>query len=228
MLDWLRRHWHKPNGFRGVFTTHEDAASYYRDLLDEVQHDDYPALFWLARALESGRKLLEIGGHVGVAYYPFARHLGFPTGFHWTILDTPAVTEAGRRLAAERGRTDLSFVSSFEDVQHPPDILLAAGSLQYVPGPSLPARIRALRKKPRHLILNKTPVTDGPPFVTLQNIGVAFCPYRIFSRAELPDALVEDGYELVASWRKPRRIEVPGYPERSLDHYSGFYFALRD
>jgi putative methyltransferase (TIGR04325 family) len=203
------------------------AAGLYRDLLDAPRHDDYPAIFWLQRVLHGCRSLLEIGGHVGVAYYAFERLLS-PRELTWTILDTPAVAEAGRQLARERARSNLRFVTDFSEVTGRVDVVFASGSLQYVPGPLLPERLRAMPALPCHVLINKTPVTDHDGFVTLQDIGVSSCPYRVHSRAELIDPLVAMGYRLVDSWRKERRLAVPGHPERTLDHYSGFCLSLSD
>ena len=202
-------------------------ADYYGDRLDKVFHDDYPALFWLRQALEGGRdrprRLVELGGHIGLAYYGFGRLLEYPDGLEWIIVDVPSVAEAGRRLAAERGRTDLSFAHDLSEVSKEVDILFAAGSLQYVPSPELPERVRAMSPRPAHILINKTPVTDGETFVTLQDIGVSHCAYRVYSRRDLIDPLLEMGYELVDEWQKDRRLEVPGHKDRAIDHYSGFY-----
>lgn len=239
-LRGLRR---TPNGFRGVFRDFEEAAasvpagaaigydnpaaaSLYRDLLDEPRHDDYPAIFWLHRALRTGRTILEIGGHVGVAYYSFERLLASPETLSWTILDTRAVADAGRQLARERGRGNLHFVTDFSEVTGAVDILFASGSLQYVEGPLLPERVKAMAAPPAHILINKTPVTDREGFVTLQDIGLSRCPYRVHGRAELIDPLLAMGYALVDSWRKDRRLVVPGHPERTLEHYSGYYLQL--
>jgi len=245
ILAWLRGRRRAANTFHGVFRDfaaaaasapadrplgydNPGAAELYRDLLDAPRHDDYPAIFWLHRVLRGGRRLLEIGGHVGVAYYAFERLLSPGEGLTWTILDTPAVAAAGRRLARERGRSNLHFVSDFSEVTEPVDVVFASGSLQYVPGPLLPERLRAMPALPRHVLINKTPVTDRDGFVTLQDIGLSCCPYRVHSRAELIDPLLAMGYRLVDSWRKDRRLAVPGHPKRTLDHYSGFCLSLSD
>jgi putative methyltransferase (TIGR04325 family) len=242
---WLQRQRRVPNGFSGVFRSFEEAtasvpsgqpigydntgaASLYRDMLDQPRHDDYPAIHWLHRALRTSKALLEIGGHVGVAYYAFERVLAPLEGATWTILDTKAVAEAGRQLARERGRSNLLFVSDFDEIESPVDVLFASGSLQYVPGPRLSERVKLMAAAPRHIVINKTPVTDREGFVTLQDIGLSYCPYRIHSRAELIDPLLAMGYELVDSWQKERRLVVPGHPERTLEHYSGFYLTRVD
>jgi putative methyltransferase (TIGR04325 family) len=239
-----RVHWRGRtlNGCRGLFRDFEEAAasvprgraigydnaeaaSLYRQVLDRPRHEDYPALFWLDRAFRNSRTVFEIGGHVGVAYYAFERFLSHPEGLEWTILDTKAVAEAGKQLARERGRHNLRFVTDFAEVKAGVDILFAAGSLQYLPGPLLPERVRAIAPAPRHILINNTPVTDRDGFVTLQDIALSYCPYRIHSRAELITPLLSMGYELVDSWQKERRLVVPGHPQRTLEHYSGFYLT---
>jgi len=71
-------------------------------------------------------------------------------------------------------------------------------------------------------------VYDGPSFVTLQNIGTVYCPYRVFSRREFVSSLEALDYELVDSWQKPRAFRVPGHPDKSFGAFSGFYFRQRD
>lgn len=240
LRDWYHWRGRTLNGFRGIFASFDEAAAsappgravgydnpqaaaLYRELLERPRHEDYPALFWLERALATGRTVLEIGGHVGVAYYGFERHLSKPQALEWTILDTPAVAEAGRRLAGERGRQNLRFVTDFAEAPQRVDVLFAAGSLQYLPGPLLPERVRGMARAPRHILINNTPVTDGEGFVTLQDIALGYCPYRVHSRADLIEPLLSLGYELKDSWQKERSLVVPGHPERTLSHYSGFY-----
>jgi putative methyltransferase (TIGR04325 family) len=231
-----------PNGFSGVFSTFDEAnrgapvhlprgydtpetASFYGERLEHVNFDDYPALFWFERALNDSRTIVEIGGHVGVAYYTFERAVPYPEDLRWTIVDVPAVTEAGAKLAEERKRSNLHFVNKLE-VAGAFDILMASGSLQYLPPPLLPERIHALAVLPRHIIINTTPVTESAGYVTLQNLGVTFCPYHIHSYRELIEPLLEVGYELIDSWKKNRKVTIPGHADRTVDHYSGYYLRL--
>ncbi len=199
-----------------------DTAGFYRERLEHVHHDDYATLFWFEKALQDGRTILEIGGHVGVAYYSFQRLVKYPDDLRWTILDVPSVIEAGRVLAQERGQGSLHFISDWAAAPTA-EILIASGSLQYLPLPLLPERVRNLTVWPRHILINMTPVTKKAGYVTLQNLGVSFCPYRIHSYAELIEPLLRMGYELVDSWQKERRVVVPGYPDCTVDHYSGYY-----
>jgi putative methyltransferase (TIGR04325 family) len=229
-----------PNGFDGVFETFEKAAmaaptgktlgydnanagSWYRDKLNRVQFDDYPMLHWFEKSIQDGRKVVEIGGHVGVAYYAFSQLVQYPADLTWTIVDVPSVTHAGEELARERHRTNLRFVNNLEDITEPVDVLMASGSLQYVPGALLPERIRAMTAKPRHIIIHNTPVRPQHGYITLQNIGTVWCPYRIHGYDELIAPLVDLGYKLVDDWGKDRSVVIPRRPELRVDRYSGYY-----
>jgi putative methyltransferase (TIGR04325 family) len=228
------------NAFRGVYASFADArqaaprikpvgydsadsADWYLSKLNTVLQEDYPVLFWLRTAFEDSRSVFEIGGHVGVAYYGFAQVLAYPRDLVWTICDVPTVVAAGEALARERGRTNVHFVTSPAQAEGA-DIVLAAGALQYVESPSLAETIGSFRVRPRHVLVNTTPVYDGPAFITLQNIGTAYCPYRVFNRKEFVRAMRNAGYSLVSTWQKERAFRVPRHPDKSFDHYTGFYF----
>jgi hypothetical protein len=67
------------------------------------QSSDYPALFWLSRALADEHEVLELGGSVGYAYYSFRRMMSYPERLRWTIFELPAAVRLGREIAAARG-----------------------------------------------------------------------------------------------------------------------------
>src|ERR1019366_2187643 len=113
VLDSLRR-FASRNDYRGVYQSFAEAlrftpktkpvgydqpcvAAWYREKLEGILHDDYPALFWVGVALKDARSVFEIGGHVGLAFYGFERYLTYPSSFHWTICDVPSVVAEGRR-----------------------------------------------------------------------------------------------------------------------------------
>lgn len=208
----------KPLGYDAA-----DSATWYIGKLNTVLQEDYPVLFWLRSAFDDSRSLFEIGGHVGVAYYGFAQLLSYPPDLEWTICDVPSVVAAGEALARDRGRTNLRFVTSPSQTEGA-DIVLASGALQYVDSPDLAGTIVSFRIRPKHVLVNTTPVYDGPPFITVQNIGSAYCPYRVFNRKEFVRSMKKIGYLPIATWQKERAFRVPRHPDRSFDHYTGFYF----
>ncbi len=208
-----------------------DAANLYEDRLARMFPSDYPVMFWLGRAFAEpspSKNVLDIGGHVGVAYYQFEKHLEYPNdpSWRWTVADVPAVVARGRTLAAERGRPHLAFVTDPAAVADI-GVLLAAGSLQYI-DESLATMMTRHRWKPRHIVLNKLPLQSGESFVTLQSIGLAFCPYRIFNRGDFVGSIERLGYELVDEWQNPDMgCRIGPTSERDIPAYTGLYFRQR-
>ena len=232
------------NLFRGVFETfdaaqasapstrpvgydHPGPAGMYMDRVRRIYPSDYPILFWLDRLLRADcTRIFDVGGHIGVGYYAYRRYLDYPAALRWTVFDVPAVVQQGRALAQKmdpEGR--LAFSDTFE-AGDGADILLASGSLQYLPD-TLADRLKTLRTMPRHLLVNLLPVHERDSYYTLQSIGTAFCPYRIFSAASALGAYDAFGYTLVDTWENAeKRCDIPFHPGRSLDRYRGFYFRL--
>lgn len=204
-----------------------EAGGMYRDRMDDITPKDYPALFWLREALVGARTVFDIGGHVGLAFYAFRRYVPYPPGLRWIVCDVPAVTAEGAAIAAQRGESALTFTTDPTEASGV-DVLLAAGSLQYIERP-LGALLGAMARPPRHVIVNQTPTHTGREFFTLQNIGVAICPYRIARVEAIPESLGALGYELVDQWEDPsRRTAVPYHPALSPIAYSGYYLRRRD
>lgn len=233
------------NLFRGVFATFDEAlksapatrplgydnaesAALYVERTRRLYATDYPVMFWLGRLFAEGRRsIFDVGGHIGVSYYAYQRHLPYPDGLTWQVHDVPAVNEQGRRFAAERDAARrLTFSDRFEDANGV-DILTAQGSLQYLPE-TLAEHLSRLSDPPKHLLVNLTPVHDELAFWTLQSIGTAFCPYRISAAGEFVSSLEALGYRLVDAWENPeKKCHIPFQPEHSLDVYRGFHFALQ-
>jgi putative methyltransferase (TIGR04325 family) len=61
---------------------------------------DYPVMFWLEKFIGEGcRKFFDLGGHIGVSYYAYQLHIGYPQDLRWTVCDVPAVVAKGRELS---------------------------------------------------------------------------------------------------------------------------------
>jgi putative methyltransferase (TIGR04325 family) len=232
------------NLFRGVFRTFAEAAAsappskglgydqpepaaMYRDDLGALWPADYAALYWLSRSLPEIESVFDYGGHVGVKYYAFRRYLELGERVDWTVCDVPAVAASGRKLAQEKGAHKLHFTSDFPEVSGK-SVLFCSGSLQYIE-PSLPELLLKVSQLPRHVLLNSTPMSSAATYYTLNNIGTAFCPYKIQNQDELVAGMKSRGYELIDSWKTPgKSCLIPLHPEHSLDHYCGLYFKLID
>jgi putative methyltransferase (TIGR04325 family) len=203
------------------------APSLYGFLEDSVEPKDYAVAFWIQRRLGSETKVFDYGGHVGIKYYALRKVLPFPEDLRWIVHDVPTVTEAGRKLAAERGERALSFTDSF-DAASGIDVFLALGSLQYVETP-LYERLGGLASPPPFVVVSSTPMTDGPRYVTLENFRDFYCPYLIEDRAAMLRGMDAIGYDLVHEWKiAEKSCRIIGRPDRSVHGYTSMHFAHRD
>jgi len=228
--------------FRGVYRTFEeaerdapatkpvhydDSGYQYGEQHRVVQSSDYPVIFWLSRAFEQCASLIDFGGNVGISFYAFQKYFPYPAGLRWLVYDLPEVAESGLRIhKAEGSPAALSFTSTIA-AGRGFEIVLASGSLQYIPE-QLPELLEKMGSKPKHLLLNRLPVCEGDTFVTLQSTGTAFSPYRISNRTQFVEQISRLGYDLEDSWNNPDlNLLIPGEPAHSLTAFSGMYWKLR-
>jgi putative methyltransferase (TIGR04325 family) len=229
--------------FRGVFHSFEEArrsapearpvdfnclpyAHEYEERRYQIYSFDYPILFWLRNLLFENCRLFDYGGHVGAQFYSYSKYLKYPCGMKWLIYDLPLITRAGEELLQRTKRPELSFTNQWA-AGDGSDILIAAGCIQYVESPRIAELLAALRRRPRHLLINKIPLYDGPEYVTLQNGGVVFSPQYVFNRTQLIESLKQLGYQLVDSWNvETHHGQIPFHPEQSFPFHSGLYLAL--
>jgi putative methyltransferase (TIGR04325 family) len=183
---------------------------------------DYPVLVWLARAFETESGVFDLGGNVGLAYYAYRKFIRYPEALRWTVCEIPELCRRGEQMAREHHIDHLEFSEDFRKAEGK-RIFLTCGTLQYLEEP-LPQRLSKLNAKPRHLLIQRVPLTDGPSYYTLQNIGYAFCPYHIQNRKALFESLAQQGYRLIDSWKDSRICRVPFHPAQTVAGYSGAYF----
>ncbi len=203
------------------------AGRLYRDHLKRIRVSDYPLVYWLGRLLADGhRRIFDLGGHIGISYYGFRHYLDYPTNLEWKVHDLNAVMAAGRKWAAEHDPSrQLAFVDAPEDADGQ-DILISTGALQYLDY-SLPELLQRLPRKPRHILLNLTPMHPTHGFFTLQNMGFAICPYRIMAIPEFTAAMEALGYRMLDHWQSfERHLSIPFEPGCTVDSYHGFHFSL--
>jgi putative methyltransferase (TIGR04325 family) len=215
----------KPNGY-----DHEAPAAMYDDRTRQIYPSDYPILFWMQKLFADGcKRVFDIGGHIGVGYYAYQQYLKFPADLHWNVSDVPAVVAQGRKLAEQRDKAGhLSFTSELTDIGDA-EILFASGSIQYLP-PTLAELLKQADRRPRHLLINLLPLHESAAYFTVQNIGTAFCVYRIEMHSRFLGDLRALGYEVRDHWENlEKRCDIPFAPPHfSLDRYHGFYLTLRN
>jgi putative methyltransferase (TIGR04325 family) len=234
VVPWARR-------FCGVYSTFEEAirsapagkpigydnsgAATFMQPSSAVLPSDYPVLFWLEKAIAASPKLLDIGGYVGNSYYSYRNYIRYPENLEWIIHDVRAVTTAGIEIARHQDSRGLSFTTEITSGLSPQTVL-AAGSLQFIEQ-NFSDLLMRLGVIPTNLIVNKTPMTDLPEFVTLQDLGPAVCPYRIFNRAKFIQSIESLGYRLVDTWANiDFDCRIPFHPDRCVPSYSGMYFKV--
>ena len=237
---------HLPHAFHGVFASFEEAAaavpasrpdSYDNEETAEkyvgwhdVTDHDYPALHWMQEWLRTRDcgVIADLGGSTGIKFHAFAPLLDLSPSCRWVVVDVPKVVDLGRRLATEQGiEARLQFANSLTEVSAC-DLLLASGSLQYLPR-TLPDLLEELEALPLRVIVNTTPIHRARSFFTLNSIGTAVCPYRVTARDEMVRTMCALGYELRDTWlNRSKEMPLPFSPELSLKHYSGFCFDLVD
>lgn len=227
------------NMFFGVFGSWEDAAAQaetfgrtgYDNELSAALYDDrirmdaydYAPLCWLMRSMHDGyRSVADLGGSIGIKYLAYRDALGPWPDLHWIVHDVPAAVTHGRDVAKQREADPrLDFADRFTDCDGV-DILLASGSLQYLPQ-TLGEMLSGWKQLPRRIVINTTPIHLEHQFFTINSIGTAFCPYRVQTQGSLVRGLSKLGYRMRESWINPaKEMIIPLHGQYSLHNYSGF------
>jgi putative methyltransferase (TIGR04325 family) len=231
-------------GYRRLFPSFAQAEAVARSYLD-AGHDsmdnahnhlnqvraarpsDYATLFYMNIIMKKAASIFDLGGNVGNLFYCFAQYLDFPQELRWTVYDVPEMLEVGRQLALERHEHRLRFTDSFQDAEGA-DVFLASGSSHYFES-SLPELIRSLKRRPKYVILNRSPLTNRPPVVTIQDARTYLAVCKIHNVDEIVRGFESLNYICVGSWDAPDlSLGIPFYPEYSVRAYRGLFFRIKD
>jgi len=204
---------------------HESSARLWVDQIDPVRLSTYPVFFWLNQLYGENDALLDVGGSIGLTFYGYRRLGKIPAGATWTVAEVSAIARQGTEIAAREGATALRFVDN-PAAAPPCDVLLSAGALQFMPV-SIPGLLEMLPNKPRHIVLNKLPLSPGEDCWTLQNYGPAVTPNRLFNERRFLQYFTEHGYRIRDRWAvEDLDLLIPFYPERFIKQFAGFVFEL--
>ncbi len=204
----------------------EQPAAMYDEYMDAVSAVDYPAVFWMERLKDDVKSVYDFGGHVGIKYYAYRKYLSPCPDINWTTYDLPAVVARGRRIASEKNASRLTFSDHVSDLETGYDMLFASGSFQYLENP-IDLLLGNLQNKPKYILINMVPLHDSESYATLQNIGTAFCPYKIFERGSFLKQLESYGYALVSEWKSLEKVcIIPFHHGRSIHGYTGMLLKL--
>jgi len=187
---------------------------------------DYAALFHIQRILPEVHEIFDLGGNVGNLFYLYSKDIGGLSRVTWRVLDLPAHIALGEEIAKEREAHQLKFTQDWADANGV-DLLLVSGSLHYFER-SLAQMVIELRKKPKHILVNRTPLTDGAPVAAVQDKGDYRVACMLYNKREVIGELTQLGYVLVDEWRATElSMEIPGYPEHRISAYSGFFMSYK-
>lgn len=229
-------------GFRRPFPCREAAASEASRFLGSAHQvhknlrehlgfavsqrvSDYPIIFYLSR-IECPFEVFDLGGNVGNLFYCYRRYLPNIDRITWTVLDLPRTIQVGARLARRRGLLGrLGFTDDLATAGRA-DVLLASGSLHYFDQP-LHEVLANLARRPAHVLVNRTPLTDAPTTHTVQDAGFGLAACTLHNRGDLIEGMQSLGYVLVDQWSiHEMSLDIPLYPELSVEFYSGMYFRM--
>ena len=230
---------HNTHRFWGVFSTYAKAKAHVprrfnrgfdapgiSDTIDEtIPERDLDLVRILSGLVPRVKTLFDLGGNIGFCFYQYRTRIPYPKEFRWTVCDVPFVIAAGKRIAGKRGESQLAFTDHQEDADDA-DIYLTSGALQYFEI-SLADLLGRLKDKPRHVLVNRIPLTEGSTFFTLQHMGYSVVPYRIANLDNFVGSMEELGYILVEKWENDRFCNILLRPDRYVRHYYGFYFKQR-
>jgi putative methyltransferase (TIGR04325 family) len=189
----------------------------------------YAAMFWIAKRIKPGSQITDLGGAGGISYELYTRHSALPPNARWQVVDLPELIERGKRRHANTADGVLTFCSCLEGVSKC-DILLTSGCIQYLEDPfgflGGKSVLDQIVAPPQHIIVNKIPLTNGKPYVTIQNLLNSASPYHVFNRDEVLAYFRKWGYRLADEWRVPElAIGIPFHAELYVPELSGFYWS---
>lgn len=188
---------------------------------------DYPVMVWLSTAFDEGcRRVLDVGGSVGVHFLSYQRIIRFPQGLSWRVVEVPAMVRIGREIAFQAGHENLSFTEELDLDTERPDVLLSAGAIQYIEHARPGQLLARTSHRPAYVLINKVPLYDGADFVTGQNLGRGhFAPHYVFNRKSFIDGIEQAGYQLLDEWKVLERdFYLPGHPDKCFEAYTGVCF----
>jgi len=191
------------------------------------QTSQFAVMLWLAKLLESGHSILDVGGAGGIFYEICSRYGLLSVPLRWHVVDVPEMVKRG---IARHQRLNSSMISFGTELAEAPaaDIMLMLGVLQYLPDPlgeKGPGVLEAVKALPSHILINKVSLTDEGEVWTIQNYVTTATPYRFFSRRKFMAYFEAHGYRLRDRWLVPEiSVAIPFHPDRTLPCLEGFHF----
>ena len=206
---------------------HEDSdhLKLLMTLARSARPSDYPALFHIRSILPHTHNIFDFGGNAGNLFYCYSKYLKLPSDVVWTVYDLPENIHTGVQVAKQRNESHLRFTNNLRGADEA-DLFIASGSLHNFERP-LPSIIADFKRKPRYVLINRTPLTNGPALATVQDMNDLLVSCMLYNRDELIRGFEQMGYTMLDTWQVAElSLVIPGYPDRSAATYSGIFFKL--
>jgi len=202
----------------------DDNAAIHLSLADTPRPSDYAVFYHLNSIAPGLSTVLDWGGNCGNVFYSYRLHLDFATDLEWTVYDLPEITKIGAAHAEKSGETRLKFVDEPSFITAP-DLFLASGSLHYFPE-SLADILSHFPTPPKYVLVNRTPMTDGNEFATVQDAGSFWVPCLVRNKDDLLSSMDALGYQCMDHWEAAElSLPIPFRSKESVTNYTGAFFV---
>lgn len=201
---------------------HENPVNVAWHLDNLAATSDYAAFYYLRDRVPHVQRIFDLGGNVGNLYYRYRNYLPLRDDVTWTVHDLPENNSRGKALATSENVKGLEFTDDFGKASGV-DLFIASGSLHYFETP-LPELVEKLGRRPKYILINRTPMTDGPDFAVIQDVGKIRVACMLYNRAKLIADFRRLGYEVHGEWWVPEHgIPVLDRPSSSVRAYAGLW-----
>ncbi|MFM0081190.1 methyltransferase, TIGR04325 family [Paraburkholderia sediminicola] len=184
---------------------------------------DYAAFYYLRDRIPCIKKIFDMGGNVGNLYYRYRDYLPLRPDAIWTVYDLPDNILRGRALASEKNVDNLQFTDDLQQAEGL-DLLIVSGALHYFDKP-LPEFIENIKQRPKYILINRTPLTEGPEFAVVQDYaGMIRVACKVYNRSKLVADFKRLGYEVLGEWQAAELgLTVVDRPSSSVGAYTGLW-----
>jgi putative methyltransferase (TIGR04325 family) len=149
-----------------------------------------------------------------------------PATVRASINDLPIKEKALLELTRAKHEKRVIFTEEFSSASGV-DLFIVVGALHFFE-PSLADLLSNLARLPRHVIVNRSPFSEGKEMVVVQDGGLWLNPCKLHNVGKRISGMRDLSYKLVASWPVNGRIlRIPLNPEYG-EPFRGFYFCLPD
>ena len=222
-------------GYRRSFRTLDEAERAVRpyakgghenpvrlELSRVAKPSDYAAFYYLRDRMPYIKRIFDMGGSVGNLCYCYSDYLSLGTDTIWTVFDLPEYVRLGRKMASDRNARNLQFTDDPQKADGV-DLLIVSGALHYFDKP-LPEFIENIKQRPKYILINRTPLTEGPEFAVVQDAGYIRVACKLYNRSKLIADFKRLGYGLLGEWQAAELgLTVLDRPSSSVRAYTGLW-----